>query len=551
MRKKFLLKRVSFCLLASLFFASAAAFTSCKGGEEPFSQAPGAESEVGGSPETNVVLEWSKPLYTLTVGGSEALSFIATENGENLPLEKLKITSANERLVRIEDGKICGIAYGKTTVSIRFGEFSATAEVLVLDPPQEEIRLDKEQYGLILGDEVSGACLVSAELYRDGRLVSDAEMIYSVADPDVAAVDKSGRLVAVNAGRTTLKVSCNGFSATGSVVICAPATAEQINSFDERYVNRFGRLYSTAEGLNADNVASGLELAFYGTEISAEISVNAAIRFRVCVDGEKEGAFVKASAEQTEYLLAEGLPEGVHTIRILKSSEIYDGKMIFRGFGGAERFLTVPEKPEFSVEFIGDSITCGYGALGTGARTVDNSDACSSFACLTARALNADFSCIALQGICVSASRWTSVKMTDMYRYTSLLTGEAFDFSDSPDVVVVGLGTNDASYITDIDASYASSFAGDYAAFLRYIRSKRQNAYIVCVYGMMGLNAAVNGGILQAIESLGDEKISYLSAFKANSDGANGHPSAAAHAEYAEILSAYIEGLLQGGRNAD
>ena len=321
-------------------------------------------------------------------------------------------------------------------------------------------------------------------------------------------------------------------------------TEEQVNTFSEDYVNLFGRNEITSGILNLDNVASGLEFAFYGSGVKAEISVDAEVYYTLYLDGEEEGKRYPASPDRTEYVLADGLPEGAHTVRLLKSSELFDGRIRIRRLFGAEKFLAVGPKPALFIEFIGDSITCGYGALGTGARTVENSDACSSFAVLTAQALKARFSCVALQGICVKAERWIPDKMCEMYRYTSMLTRKEYDFSDSPDVVVLGLGTNDSQYITVLDASYAERFPEDYAEFLRDIRLKRPNAHIVCVYGMMGKVAAVDEGIKRAIGELNDGKIHYLSSFEADTAGANGHPSRAGHEKFAAILSEYIRGLL-------
>ena len=61
--------------------------------------------------------------------------------------------------------------------------------------------------------------------------------------------------------------------------------------------------------------------------------------------------------------LAEGLPEGTHRLRVVYAIEGYDKKPEFRGFilpdGGT--LETPPAKPNRRIEFIGNSITCGYG----------------------------------------------------------------------------------------------------------------------------------------------------------------------------------------------
>ena len=269
----------------------------------------------------------------------------------------------------------------------------------------------------------------------------------------------------------------------------------------------------------------------------------------VYIDGDTKGEF-KVLPQGTS-TLAEGLGEGIHTVRMLKASEGDRGKFIVKSFD-AEEFLRIPEKSDLKMEFIGDSITAGYGNLAVpGADgkvptwSVTNSDGCVSYAALTGQALGADFSVVALSGICLKSDRWgANINMTELHSYISYRNRNAYTYDKDMGVVVLALGTNDAGCISEPDIDYnGNQFRQDYAAFLRHLRSIYPNAYVVCIYGMMGANTAVKNGINKALSDVNDAKMSYLG-FAQDGSGSNGHPNAMAHASYAKQLTAYIQGLL-------
>ena len=501
-------------------------------------------SACGDYSQSKIILEWSQKNYTLTIGATIELSYTAEENGVAVPESELQFSSDDERIVRIEDGKINAVSEGETKIVIRYRDSVSNATVTVTHPSviEEELVFPQKVYALAVGIEGVNSATVSCTLKRNGEAVENAEISYRLQNEGIAEIDENGKLIAKAVGKTVMTATCGSVSATADVTVYATATEEQINSYSEEYVNLFGRNDLSMGALVLDNVASGMEFVFYGTEVKAEIQSTAALYCRVYLDGDQSGKRLSVAKGKADYSLATGLEKGIHTVRLLKSSEIYDGQIKLIGISGAEQYLRA-EKRLLSLEFIGDSITCGYGVLGTGSRTVENSDACCSFATLTAMNLDADFSCIALQGICVKALMWQQVSMNDMYRVTSLKTYNPFSFGDSPDAVILGLGTNDAAYL-ERHPEYAKQFSSDYADFLRYVRQKRPNAYIVCVYGMMGRNVQIDAGIMQAIENLNDEKISYLSTFEKNNVGADGHPSFVAQKEYSEILSEYLTSLL-------
>ncbi len=406
----------------------------------------------------------------------------------------------------------------------------------------ERVMLKVKKYMMFLQD-VDATQKIVATVYDDGKLVENAEVTYEVDNADVAEVQADGTIVAKSAGLAEVKVIYGKASATAEVRVVDKTTQIEVNTFDEQYVNLYGRTYQKDGMLCLDHVASGIEVAIDGTALTAEIEASANVYLCVYVDDAEEYQRIALTSGKKTYTLASELEQGFHTVRLVKSSEIYDGQIRIVSLS-SEGFYTAPEKSNFRIEFVGDSITAGYGALGaTGAsRTVENSDACSSYAYYTAQKLGVDYSTVAIQGICVKANMWIEDCMSDVYQIVSPLNSIPYDFTDKADVVVLNLGTNDAGYITSKDFNYSEQFPQDYLLLLRFIREKNPDAYIICLYGFMGKQGSVDNGIKQAVEDFGDEKTVYLtSGFIQNSLGANGHPSQEAQKEWGDNLAEYIE----------
>lgn len=489
--------------------------------------------------------------YELEVGESADVEIELTQNGESLPTDDVRYASSNENIMTAENGKIIGIAEGDAVLTVTYGSMERTASVHVFErkTPNKDISIhtDRSSYDLLLDEPALDSTVVRTTVFENGIEIPDAQISYSVADPSIAEIAADGTLTAKAHGTTTLSSTHQNVTETAVVRIYASATQEQINSFDETYVNRFGRQYITNEGLHVDQVASGIELTFYGTKLTAKINSTAIIYARVFIDGDEEGTFIRMDRGTETYTLAEDLQAGIHTVRILKSSEIHDGQLVFCSFSSAQ-FLRAQEKSSLKIEFIGDSITTGYGTIAQGGdRTISNSDATKSYAYFAAKALDADFSCIAAQGVCVKAHQWRDYNMADdIYGYISPITKEEYDFSADADmdVVVLNLGTNDGSYITDSDASYASKFPQDYADFLNSLRDKHPNAYILCTYGLMGKNSQIDSGIRQAVQTLQDDKILYIPSTVQDNSGASGHPYYTAQERFADTIVMYVKTLL-------
>ena len=256
------------------------------------------------------------------------------------------------------------------------------------------------------------------------------------------------------------------------------------------------------------------------------------------------------------------------TVMLMKLSECHFGKVgIVKIVTDGEPHPT-EEKP-LKIEFVGDSITCGYGIEGKLAEDAffktSQQNPWNAYAALTARALNADFNLVSWSGIGVISCYCDNPEngpdkgdflSPELYPYADTplcrtldIPCKKWDFSSFvPDVIVVNLGTNDASYTRNIPA-LVEEFGIAYEQYIRYIRSCNPSSKIVCTMGIM--NSDLNDEIrsrAEKIRSEGDKNISFM-AFDMQREedglGTNWHPSEITHRKAADKLTAYLTALLK------
>lgn len=247
-------------------------------------------------------------------------------------------------------------------------------------------------------------------------------------------------------------------------------------------------------------------------------------------------------------------------------------------------FVPVEAKP-YKVEFIGDSITSGEGAIGGKAEEDWIPmwfSAIHNYTYMTAEALNAEYRVISQSGwgVLTSWDNNPNGNIPDRYEQVcGLLTGEKSkalgasepnDFASwQPDVVVVNLGTNDDGAFhspawkdpatgtlhkqrLNGDGTYNEEdlkhFEEAAAGFLAKLRKYNKHAHIVWAYGMLGI--PMMPAIYRAVDSYrkqtGDTKVSVfqLPNMTEETVGARSHPGALAHEKTAKELAGHIRDLL-------
>lgn len=253
---------------------------------------------------------------------------------------------------------------------------------------------------------------------------------------------------------------------------------------------------------------------------------------------------------RTIYRVGDKLAAGDHMLVLFKRTESFVGVVEFKGLELSEggRLIEPPAQSNRRIEFIGDSITCGYGneaeseKVSFCALTENNYLA---YGALTARHFGAEYFCIAWSGIGAYSSRGDT-KNTMATRYDKILPRDPdskWDFKKCiPDVVVVNLGTNDFAK-GDPGENYLSC----YTELLKTIRGNYPDAHIFCAPGSMLRGEDLNKNrdyVKAAMAKLNDSKI-YFVEFEGqdrkNGFGADFHPNLKTHAIMANTLIKAVE----------
>ncbi|MCQ2591185.1 MAG: GDSL-type esterase/lipase family protein [Treponema sp.] len=337
---------------------------------------------------------------------------------------------------------------------------------------------------------------------------------------------------------------------------------------------------------NSDNVKflgraifekNALLLSYTNTGAAFNISANhldvtlatdgSEARFAVFVNNERMLDTMVTSEKTFNVFDGTELIEG--EVRIMKISESTSSAGCILKIT-TDKNATITPAPEKSLklEFIGDSITCGYGVddlVKENHFKVSTEDGTKSYAYKTAQNLNADFSMVSCSGWgVISGYSGDGTKqawgvMSKVYgkfgaRGNSIKgivpSTKDWDFATyTPDVVVINLGTNDASY-TKGNPKKITEFTEAYTKFIKDIREKNPDAYIFCALGIMGqdLYGAIEDAVSVYQEESGDEKVTALK-FNQQSmaDGiaADWHPSEKTHAKAAKLLTEKIKLILE------
>ena len=303
------------------------------------------------------------------------------------------------------------------------------------------------------------------------------------------------------------------------------------------YLNVFGRTPVIDGGLAMYWTNSGFSFAFRGTSGT------------LCID------------HNGTYTLAGDLPDGDHTIEVRKRNEAIYGESATLTL----KKLTVtdgqfckkpPEKPYNTIEFIGDSITSGFGNMVTdgGGPTANFSthtqDGTLTYATIAARSVDANASVLSRSGICyvIGSDR---PSMYPYYVQTAVLPGNGVDASywdfdrNTSDVIVINLGTNDTGARIDGKPITEQQYRDQAYDFIRLVRANNPDAVIIWAYGMM---TPSGGKPIEAAVKMcndeGDDEVYYCPLPLMNREregvGVHGHPDYLSHLNAALTLADFL-----------
>lgn len=347
---------------------------------------------------------------------------------------------------------------------------------------------------------------------------------------------------------------------TPDISTTLPMTGSVVKACDGN-IQYVGRVRENADGSMAFN--------YPGTEIRARFrgsSLKMVCRpmtgfFMAQIDG-KEPFKVSFNGQRDSVVsLATALPTGDHTVRLMYAIEGLFRQPVFKGFvlDDGCRLATPEPLPERRIEFIGNSITCGYGVESTNAADPFEDETENHFltyANLVSEQLGALHTSISRSGIGVYRNyngprEGSKLNMTRQWAYTLFNdSSELWDFSRyQPDLVCINLGTNDLSTPNFDLARYEQA----YRNFLADVRGKYPSAKIVLLTGPMlgepenGMEKRVLNRICADFHKHGDKEI-FRFDFKPQTGslgfGGGWHPSKKQHEAMAAELLPFLRKLM-------
>lgn len=310
------------------------------------------------------------------------------------------------------------------------------------------------------------------------------------------------------------------------------------------YTNSYVRFYAKGERVRANLISNITE------------DVNMAGLSVFLDDQEMAVNQIVVNREEAWYDICDLSDAEVHLVTIVKITEaamshvgfvkldIVEGEVVKRDF---------PERPSLKLEFIGDSITCGYGVLGApeAEYTLRDEDGMMAYAYLAAKQLGARARYLSASGhgVCVEYTGDPEGNVPKLFPCTNWYIDPtvAYDYNEFvPDVVIINLGTNDSGHMEKVEIQ--EMFVKAYVDFLHTIKTAYPKTKILCTIGT--LCDIMYEWIEKAIaiyESEGGKNVYMrrLPYHNVEKDGmASMHPSPITHCKDGERVAGFIREIL-------
>ncbi len=327
------------------------------------------------------------------------------------------------------------------------------------------------------------------------------------------------------------------------VLLCGPLSFSANVFLDPTHASLSyeGRVLMSPSAAQFQYPGTSVSFSFVGSQVQARLKPRAGY-YWVQIDSLPPYRLSTYSQGSSDSLfnLAPNLSKGLHQVKLMLISEGLFCSPTFYGFQLSAWAHPQPQAPPapHTIEFIGNSITCGYGvdAPSTSPFADSTSNFAHSYAYLTAQSFEAGLMVVARSGIGAYRNYNDSVygslqPLPSFYSQTLITPSPAWNFSNfTPQIVCVNLETNDFSAgVYDVQL-----FAKAYSAFIDTLRSVYPKASLIMLSGCM-LSGQRLQDCLSAIDSVvsvhrkaGDNAI-YRFNFPTQTGslgyGSDGHPS--------------------------
>lgn len=318
-------------------------------------------------------------------------------------------------------------------------------------------------------------------------------------------------------------------------------------------IQYIGRFYApSADSVLFDWPGTYFRCNFTGKNIGLRLNGAKDIYYNVFIDDLPAKTF---SSSNEILWVARNLKAGKHTLKVYKRTESLVGISVFKGIvidANAE-ISPFDKQPTRHLEFIGNSITCGYGTEGASKNDhfkPETENNYHTYAAYLSRAFNADYSIVAHSGMGVVRNYGDSLKISKAPQmparfFRTLDNNDTLKWNFSkwhPDAVFINLGTNDFSTQPFPDKAV---FQRTYEQLILNIRKVYGNIPVICLVGPM-TDEPCFSYVKEMTENMkllyGEKNIYFigLPAFMLNPDtelGSDWHPSASGQKKMAELIA--------------
>lgn len=258
----------------------------------------------------------------------------------------------------------------------------------------------------------------------------------------------------------------------------------------------------------------------------------------------------KADRSDGVYQLAKNLPDKKHTLEIFRRTEWHGGTTRFEGLLVDEgRKIYALARLKRTIEFIGNSLTCGYGNEGKRREehfAYETENGYEAYGALVARALQANYVAVCRSGIGMYQSYGGDQEFAQPNLYEEIVVGskKVWNYAKHQvDVVVIELGANDLAKPLD-----SAAFASAYVRFVKRIRAHYPRATIICAAGpedKINDQSKFQSYVMAVTNELRklDKGVHYFYFGVVSSNGSDWHPNLEEHKQMAAVLLPYIKQL--------
>lgn len=307
---------------------------------------------------------------------------------------------------------------------------------------------------------------------------------------------------------------------------------------------------------------STASVKFTGTSCAAvllNIPFQEVTHFGAVIDGVMHKYIFGSTRDEVTVTLAEGLPEGEHTLQIIKTMAAHN-YFEFRGLYIDENAEALPFRHNYDLklEVYGDSVSAGEvvealyneGQIDPENHQNKYDNAYYAYPMILSRMLNAEVYDIAQGGIALldgtgffCADNLTGMESVyDKLAYTPYFERKQWDFSKyTPDIVIMAIGQNDSAPDPErIKApEYRRMWKDKYIALLNTLMDKYPNAKFILTLTVLGHDFTWEAALDEIHSEVNNPRVLRFR-FTRTGRATLGHPRATEQAEMATELAAYI-----------